>query len=359
MAKRQNEKSVKIAEQALARIKALGLPANPASFELWYAYAAAENSELNKEIDDIVAYKGTISGADVDRIYEKFFVAPGAARHIELAGAKMRDEVDQIVAMIESAIGSTRRYGDKLAGGRRDIAPRIDRATLRAIVESLVHSTKAVEQENSALGMTLRRSRQRLDFLRGDLHAAQSESLTDALTTLPNRRHFDQLLAATIVESRQSEKPFSLVMCDIDRFKRYNDRYGHLTGDDVLRLVAEELRKSLKGQDVVARFGGEEFAIILPRTALADAVTVAEQLRAALAERKVLKRATGEELGRITISLGVAQFRAAEPAHTLIERADACLNEAKNSGRNRVVDERALAERPAAGAKAARHSALG
>jgi diguanylate cyclase len=339
---RQNEKSVQIAEQALDRIKALGLPATPASFELWYAYASGEHPELAAEINRRLAQNGAISGAEADRLYESFLAVPVVAQRTEVAGAQLSDEVDQVVAMIEGAIGATQRYGDDLAGGRHAIIPAIDRDTLRLIVEGLVHSTREAEQENDALGVTLRRSRQRIDFLRDDLHAAQNASLTDALTGLPNRRHFDQLLNATVIETRQSGKPFALLMCDIDHFKQYNDKYGHLTGDDVLRLVAQEIRKSLKGHDIVARFGGEEFAIILQQTTISDAALVADHLRAAVLARKVVKRSTGEDLGRITVSIGVAEYRTGEPAEQLIERADACLGEAKIGGRNRVVDERDL-----------------
>ncbi|MBI4274894.1 MAG: diguanylate cyclase [Rhizobiales bacterium] len=339
---RQNEKSVQIAEQALERIKALGLPATPASFELWFAYASGEHPELTAEINRRLAQNGAISGAEADRLYESFLAVPVIAQRAEVAGTQLSDEVDQVVAMIEGAIGSAQRYGDDLADGRHAIMPAIDRDTLRLIVEGLVHSTREAEQENNALGVTLRRSRQRIDFLRDDLHAAQSASLTDALTGLPNRRHFDQLLNATVIETRQSGKPFALLMCDIDHFKQYNDKYGHLTGDDVLRLVAQEIRKSLKGRDIVARFGGEEFAIILQQTGISDAALVADHLRAAVLVRKVVKRSTGEDLGRITVSIGVAEYRAGEPAEQLIERADACLGEAKIGGRNRVVDERDL-----------------
>jgi diguanylate cyclase len=129
------------------------------------------------------------------------------------------------------------------------------------------------------------------------------------------------------------------MLLDIDRFKSFNDTYGHLTGDQVLRLVAMCVKQNVKGQDLPARFGGEEFAVVLPQTALQQAGTVAEHIRRAVMAKELMKRSTGETLGRVTVSIGVAAWRQGEPASTLIARADACLYAAKNGGRNTVISE--------------------
>ena len=128
-------------------------------------------------------------------------------------------------------------------------------------------------------------------------------------------------------------------MTDIDHFKAFNDNFGHLTGDQVLRLVAMSVKANVKGQDTAARYGGEEFAIILPNTVLRSAITVADHIRKAVMTKELMKRSTGEHLGRITISLGVATLRKGDTIASLIERADSCLYAAKRHGRNRVMCE--------------------
>jgi diguanylate cyclase len=120
--------------------------------------------------------------------------------------------------------------------------------------------------------------------------------------------------------------------------KRY-DNFGHLTGDQVLRLVAMSVKHNVKGKDTAARYGGEEFAVILPNTMLRAAVTVAEHIRRAVMARELMKRSTGENLGRMTISIGVATLRKADTGQSLIERADTCLYAAKRHGRNCVICE--------------------
>jgi diguanylate cyclase len=130
-----------------------------------------------------------------------------------------------------------------------------------------------------------------------------------------------------------------LVMIDIDHFKRFNDTYGHPMGDQVLRLVARVIADNVKGRDTPARYGGEEFAVILPNTSLADAATVAEQLRRAVSKRRVTRRDTMQDLGSVTMSLGVSQFRPGEQLQHFIDRADAALYQAKRAGRDRVLSE--------------------
>ncbi len=129
------------------------------------------------------------------------------------------------------------------------------------------------------------------------------------------------------------------MMTDIDHFKKFNDTYGHLTGDQVLRLVAMSVKQNVKGQDIAARYGGEEFAIVLPNTVLRSAITVADHIRRAVMTKELMKRSTGEHLGRVTISIGVATLHTGDTAQTLIERADTCLYAAKRAGRNRVICE--------------------
>ena len=172
-----------------------------------------------------------------------------------------------------------------------------------------------------------------------NLEAVRNESLTDPLTSLANRKYFDSALEKYIAQSGASGEPLSLLLTDIDHFKAFNDTFGHLTGDQVLRLVGVAVKHNVKGQDIAARYGGEEFAIILPNTALRSALTVADHVRRAVMTKELMKRSTGEHLGRVTISVGVATLRRGETAQALIERADNCLYAAKRCGRNRVMCE--------------------
>jgi diguanylate cyclase len=240
--------------------------------------------------------------------------------------------------MVDAAVGSASNYSESLAGVSRHI-PNADREGLRGIVESLVQTAKEMESVNHALEERLSASKREINQLQENLEAARNESLTDPLTSLANRKYFDQALPAAMTDAIAENESLALLMTDIDHFKAFNDTYGHLTGDQVLRLVALSVKQNVKGQDIAARYGGEEFAVILPNTVLRSAVTVAEHIRRAVMSKELMKRSTGEHLGRITISIGVATLHKDDSAQSLIGRADACLYAAKRAGRNRVICE--------------------
>lgn len=153
---------------------------------------------------------------------------------------------------------------------------------------------------------------------------------TDSLTGLSNRRAFDDRLAQEIQRARRHRHALSLVMVDLDHFKEVNDRFGHPVGDQVLRELAQVLRASSRGSDLPFRYGGEEFAILLPETDLPGGVVHGETIRAAIACHEF------PHVGHKTASLGVAQWREEDTAAALLDRADVALYRAKHSGRNRV-----------------------
>jgi diguanylate cyclase len=157
-----------------------------------------------------------------------------------------------------------------------------------------------------------------------------------------NRRHFEASLAAARDWAASSGESLALVLIDIDHFKQFNDLHGHVTGDQVLRLVGAAMRDAIKGGATLARFGGEEFAVILPDRSLAEAVNAAEAIRQSIDGKELRKRSSGVSLGRVTISLGVVTLQAKETATALLQRADRCLYAAKRAGRNRTISQRDL-----------------
>ena len=162
---------------------------------------------------------------------------------------------------------------------------------------------------------------------------------TDELTGLPNRRSFSDIAKREITRSARYGTSLSGAMLDLDHFKAINDTYGHQIGDEVLRVVGERLKQNLKGKDFPSRYGGEEFAIILPNTEIRKAVIVAEFIRKEISNIKLKMKKTGETLRNISVSIGVSEIRSTDTTASVVERADTALYCAKNSGRNNVKSE--------------------
>ncbi len=337
------ERTLALAETAMNRIKALRLAATPRNFEILYTYAAGGNQALSKTLDEKLGGEGRLTEHDLGQIYYQHLSTPPLSEQTDEIGGKIMGEIERVMSTIDSAIGSTNSYGDRLAGAANISDEQLaDREKVRAVIESLVSATKEVQDANQALQGNLVESRNEIRELQQNLEQVRTESLTDPLTTLSNRKYFQDAILRMMGDAETKATPFSVLLTDIDHFKKFNDTYGHLTGDQVLRLVALALKNNLKGQDVAARYGGEEFAVLLPRTGLPAAEIVANHIRTSVMSKELLRRSTNESLGRVTISLGVATWRAGDTVLTLLERADTCLYAAKKAGRNCVVAETAL-----------------
>jgi diguanylate cyclase len=348
------ERTMAFAELALGQIRSLRQTAVPRNYEIWYVYATGYNPALNKIINETLARNGKLTEADLEQIYETYLSHIRTSDRIDKVGARVIGEIDDVMRFIDGALGMSANYDASLTGASERLLTAENREQVRAIVEFLVNSTEQMRRTNKALEQRLMLSKADISSLQRSLEAIRAESLTDPLTGLGNRKYFDRSIGMAVQNALASGEPLSLLMFDIDHFKCFNDTYGHLTGDQVLRLVATSLKQTIKGQDITARYGGDEFAVVLPNTALRQAVTVADHIRRAVMSKELKKKSTGEMLGRVTISIGVSMLMPTDDTDSLIERADGCLYAAKRAGRNRVVCEADAEYMPGSRSQAAR-----
>ncbi len=197
-------------------------------------------------------------------------------------------------------------------------------ADLREMVAEIMSANESLKNDLVTTQAQLRSTQQELD-------SRTQEARCDALTGLSNRRDFDQQLSRRLAEWSRRGTPFTLLMIDVDHFKKFNDTHGHLAGDQVLRGVAGVLRDTMREMDLVARYGGEEFAVILPSTVLHEGQRASVR---ALGAVRAGRFPFGDKLLRVTASMGVAQAQPGEVSDELIRRADECLYASKAAGRN-------------------------
>lgn len=333
------ERTIAIGEKAFAHIRSHRTAAYPRAYELWYTYVTGHQPALMRAINDQLRKFGRITQTELDEIYDRFINTNRFTAEAERATVRLLSQMDNVGDALDHAKGEISAYRGTLNGSVDEMEVGVGEERLRSIIGELLASTRSMSRLNSKLSEQLSDAKLEVEELRETLESIRTESQIDPVTTLANRRFFDSALGDCIRHAHRTGDSLAVVMADIDHFKQFNDSYGHLTGDQVLRLVAMSLKQNVKGLDTAARFGGEEFAVILPGCDLRGALAVGEQIRKAVMQRELVKRSTGENLGRVTISLGAAVLRRDDTAPTLIERADQALYAAKRAGRNCVIGE--------------------
>ena len=280
--------------------------------------------------------------------------SPGSANAQEAAKS---DRIDAILRSIAKLLltqeNDSDAFTERLNGASSRLTQQLDANSIREIVMALIEDNRQMRDKLSNVRDQLESSRLQVLQLRNNLERAEEAGMRDVVTLIGNRRYFDTTFAEELERARKTGDNFCLALADLDRFKLVNDRFGHLVGDRILRLFAEILVQNVRGQDRVARFGGEEFALMLPGASLEDATTAVERIRKVLESKQWTLGPTGERVGTITASFGLAQMRASETGSDLIKRVDDRLYEAKAKGRNCVVADtsqpastRARAPRP-------------
>lgn len=260
---------------------------------------------------------------------------PITAQTLESSRLIVDEVASQVAALLTKSIGNHDDFAKALGGAQDKLAGVATAEQLRAIAAGLLAENQRMRHQSKGLAEELDRSRQQIVNLRDDLSTAREEGLRDSLTAIGNRRAFDKNLADAMKAAEDAETPLSIVMADIDHFKKVNDAHGHPIGDEILKIFARVLTDNVRKEDTVTRYGGEEFAVILPDTMSMSASMVAEKMRTRV-EADQLKLRSGQVL-KLTASFGVAQMRRGESLDALVGRADSRLYKAKHLGRNRVV----------------------
>ncbi|MBS0234459.1 MAG: diguanylate cyclase [Proteobacteria bacterium] len=253
--------------------------------------------------------------------------------------AEARNELEKQFAQFLTLVGEQLKTSERHTNALDLLNGRLEAVTsdaeLRAIIQKLIMSNEEYQRETADLERRLEKAQEKAKELKQRAKTAEKLASIDPLTCVANRRRFDEELEKQVALSHQDETPLCLMMADIDHFKTINDKFGHRTGDAVLRQFAEVVGTMVRTTDLIARYGGEEFAVILPRAPLGNAYEIAERIRNAVQSHNWNNPGTGEL--SLTASFGIADIRDGETEIDLLNRADQMLYEAKKRGRNRTM----------------------
>ena len=223
--------------------------------------------------------------------------------------------LSQIAKVLQTHLTDSASFSERLDGANERLSRQESIGPVRDIVLALIDDNRDMRDKLSNVRNQLEESRLQVVQLQTNLERAEEAGLRDVVTAIGNRRFFDACFAEEVEKAQRLGDSFCLALADIDRFKHVNDRFGHLVGDRLLRLFANILVRNVRGQDKVARFGGEEFALMFPGARLVDAVSAVERIRGILEAKQWTVEPSGERVGKVTASFGVGKLSGDEFAH--------------------------------------------
>lgn len=308
---------------------------HPQTYTIWYEHTAGINPRLSNEIEQRLSKRESLTDDDVWRLHTNFVIARDADA-LERMQQRLQALLQDTATAATSAGLEATQFNQTLQVHQSQLLQPMAVDLISSIVAELITDTERMRIATRELADQLERSAQEVHDLTEQLKQAEHQAKLDPLTGMLNRRGFEQRIRC-FVDDAGSLGGGVMLLADIDHFKVLNDSYGHLLGDKVLRAVAQVICGSIKGRDIAARIGGEEFAVFLPDTTIAGATTLAKQICAATASRSIRRNGLEQPVDRVTLSIGVAVGAPSDTLEALLHRADQAMYAGKRAGRNRVT----------------------
>ncbi len=328
--------SAQIAERALRFAREFNTTLTPETFHVWYVYASRKNDVINLALDRAMNTGSRLTRASLFELYQAHLSGRSFSEEMAAYGTSLAGAMADVSGVVSQSLVDANVVSSDLRQVKRGLGFNATRQELVAAVGSLMKANQSQLDTGRKLESQLERSKSKISTLEKELAEVRKTASVDHLTKLPNRRRFDLLLGEAIFTARQRSAPLSLAIADLDAFGPVNEKWGHETGDNVLRHFATHLSQNLKGKDIVARYGGEEFAILFADLTLQDTHFVAEKLRSGFSDINWTSQQTGGEIGSITASFGIAILQPSDTRESFVARAERLLLEAKKAGKNQT-----------------------
>ena len=330
------ERSAEHLRQAVARMVRHPAAFHPMTYAVWYEHVSGANAPLSRAIE---AHAAPLDDQAIRALFVEHVASTDAAALDRVRGAVHR-VADEVAASAQRTGAQANLFQRRLHTVRDALAGRGERslrhdAGLDELLAQTAGEAQALAESVDVMTARLDQSRREAAELREQLELAREAALTDALTGLPSRA---RLQATLLALERTGQDASCVLLLDIDRFGQLNEAFGHLFGDRVLMAIARTLRDAVVAPGgLAARWDGEAFAILLPQASLAEAIALGGRLLDAVERLRVRRKGYANPIDRITVSIGVAQRRPAEPSEALMQRAHEALARSKAAGRNRLM----------------------
>jgi diguanylate cyclase len=323
------DETIELCRKAVPMMAQQGAGLHPLSYAVHYEHLSGLNLALSSDYV-LRAASGALSESDIEELYETHI----RDRQAQRVAKMLAQLVSHVIDIARQAGADLSQFRRALEERQNELREPLEQLACNAIVASLLGETERMRAITGEISESFVKSMNEVAALERRLKDAEEAAVTDSLTGLLNRRGFEQAVNAR-VSGNDGLVGSTLLFIDIDHFKKINDQFGHTLGDKVLCGVAELVRKTVREGDVVARIGGEEFAIFLPTESVERGRAVAENIRSIVSSARIIG-ADGESIGMVTVSVGISRGQAGETLLQLLGRADAAMYKAKEKGRDRV-----------------------
>ncbi|WED23577.1 GGDEF domain-containing protein [Vibrio sp. JC009] len=314
------------------------VPTTPTNYALWYTYVDQTQPALNEELDEIISEYGLCLPSHNEELYRRYIASQTEANVRELK-TNLEVLVSEIFQSMKDTLDDTSAFQNMIDKNFENLAKiendGITFDEVMGMLKEFVAESKEIRDSTKYFNSQLNSASKEISNLKKQLEEVQKDALYDSLSSLLNRGAFDKDMSSYC--SSPDSHPLCLILIDIDKFKDLNDQYGHIFGDTVIKAIAKRLQISCREGIAAYRYGGEEFAMLVPNKSLRVARQFAESVRRAIEKITVKDKRTGEQIGNISASIGVAEFVPGESPIALIDNADKQLYKAKSLGRNRVM----------------------
>lgn len=310
------------------------IAANPINYAICYDYVANHNASLTKAVEMLLKEQKPFDKETSLDLYGKH-ICSASLSSFENIHLQIQKIIDQTSGSINDTRDKAEKTNDSFQKKSALLEDFSGTTDVSAILKEIIEETRSLVASSHAMQTKLNEANLEMKQLRTELDQVRQIAITDGLTGLLNRRAFDQTLAKVIEQSEPEQACLS--MLDIDHFKKINDTYGHTIGDNVIKFVASLMKQYAEEHHHVARYGGEELAIIMPNTPKEKAIEISENIRLAMENSHLKRKSDNQLLGKITLSIGIAKLEDNDDPDSFLVRADKALYQAKETGRNKVV----------------------
>jgi len=331
-----------IARETIPFMSKKKVPLSPNNYRIWFEYFRGQMPELKERIDTLLKEGASFDEELHQKIYKQFLQrdifaeekkkVEAEIKAVDEASEASRNILKPVVIDLDGLSETGVRYSDTLNDIIEETSELAETDDIEKIIKRLMDETSMMTSKNSKINKELKKSSAQLDQLRQNLKKARNEARIDDLTRLPNRRAMNERITEEI-DKLKTQGSSCVAIIDIDMFKRINDTYGHAIGDKALSTIANQIREAISSKDVAYRYGGDEFAVIMPDTTLTQAKKRLEEFRKEVKDHEFIIRSIVE---KITVSIGVAYIDSSGTIESNLEAADGAMYLAKQSGRNNI-----------------------